>query len=268
MPFKISSLFSALFFPAIMIPNLNKFLENTLVISMNIFFFAVNYGIIRNYAYLDSRLYKMDNTVYVIAMIYVWSTFWMSRLKKPLLEQILSTMNANNEDEVFANLALDILKPLLLKIGTSCCGALGLVLMFPIIAACFTNAELGDNSTLLWPTWFPWRVNTVQRYLWTAFLQLTSGFVLYSFTITQVAMVVCFIAIIKAYAECFHKMTEHFSDDLMENLHSQMARKWNILENKTLDEFHIWSEEYHQEYDDIVKQRCHQLIAFHQKWHR
>lgn len=227
---------------------------------MNLLFLIVHFCIIRDFTYLDSRLYKMDCMVYILATVYVENTFWISRFKKPLLKKIHSIVVKDYEDKMFATLTHTYLKSYLKIVGTLCCISLSLILIFPIITACFTNTELGDSSTLLWPTWIPWKANTVEGYTVTICLQLLFGTVLYSFAVIPAVLTVCFIAIIKGHVQRFRDMAKNINYNLEQRVNSHLGNKWNVPGKYVCRNY--------VEYDEILNQRLCKLIAFHQTRYR
>jgi hypothetical protein len=177
--------------------------ENSLIVVLNFTFFVVACNLLLNYSQLESRLYKMENTVYVIADLFVAASFWIARGHRASMLKIFHAVAEREEDERFAKLTRRCLKPLLWKVTSWHTLALCSIMTLPILAACRPDAELGSTPTLLFPSWIPWEVRTKGRYVLTIVLQLVSGSMLYLIAFSQEIIVVCYIAVVKAHIKNF-----------------------------------------------------------------
>lgn len=176
---------------------------------MNVIFVIVGYSLIRNYWNLNSKLFIMDNTVYLVALIYAINTVWISYFKKAELLKIFCTLMKDRENETFARLSDDILNFYGIKIGVGYVTLLTSVSLLPIFVAVFQLNQLGSTATLLFPCWYPWKIDSIQKYICTIILQLTSGGVLYLICISSPVSLVCCLISVQAHYQYFIKLTEN-----------------------------------------------------------
>lgn len=123
---------------------------------------------------LDSFIYKMDALVYFIITIVIMSILISARYNHDRFIKI--HFNIINNKEYIGNIFHEgndkLLKQkfmyfflLIFSLGT-------LVLIFPLAVVVFTDAEYGSVPTLIYPSVYPWPVNTAGWYSFTITVQI------------------------------------------------------------------------------------------------
>ena len=223
---KVSTILNIQLIPVGVNLTCSKIQENLIIVVMNFLFVVVAYSLLQNYSYLSSFSYRMDITVYVVATVFIFNTFWISRYQKRQLQKILGAIAEDEKDAEFAQLIRRYLRPLLLKVTSWHISALCLIIILPVFAVCSSDNELGSPPTLLFPSWFPWQIQTRSQYALTILLQLVSGSVLYFIALTQEIVVVCYAAVLQAHATSFRrKVREWDRDPYLELLKTRISKK-------------------------------------------
>ena len=73
----------------------------------------------------------------------------------------------------------------------------------PILVAILEEDRRGSTMTLLFPCWFPWHIDSTERYLLTIGLQLAVGGLLYSVVFGEMVFLVCCMALVRAHRDFF-----------------------------------------------------------------
>ncbi len=191
----------------------NAFFENIYTIFINGVIAIVAYGLMRNFSHLQSRIYVLDNIVYVIALIFVANIFWISRFVRSSLLRIFGTLSARGRNRKFAQFWDFRFRSYLIRAGGVSLASLTVMCIFPIFVAIFTDEKLGSTATLLFPCWFPWSVDTVSKYVVTIVLQLVVGGILYSIAIGMIITQLCCLALVKAQSDYFCHAVARMDDN-------------------------------------------------------
>lgn len=123
---------------------------------------------------LDSFIYKMDALVYFIIAIVIMSILVSARYNHDRFIKIHFNIIDNKEyignmfheenDQLFKQ-KFRYFVLLTFSLGT-------LVLIFPLTVVVFTDAEYGSAPTLIYPSVYPWPVNTAGWYSFTIMAQI------------------------------------------------------------------------------------------------
>lgn len=211
----LDRLFSLALLPMAIYMKRRKKLEILFSVFMNIVFVATGYCIFKNFYYLHTRTFVMENIVYVLALIFVVNVFWISRYQRDSLVRIYSFINdLRQRNDDYRILQDRYLKSYLLKVGSVLGVTLTLMSVLPILVALSDKEKLGTTPTLLFPSWFPWNIDTVFEYSLTIFLQLIFGGLLYSLKIGSVVLVLCCAVCIKTHIAYFTEMVRRLDFEI------------------------------------------------------
>lgn len=187
--------------------NIGTYYELCYMLFVSVLSLTVSFCQLKNYAALDSKIFIMDNTVYVGAMVFVINNFWISRIRKSTFLSIVRRVeNDVLKDERFVRITNRLLKSYFLRIGIIFACLFTFILSVPILAAVFTDEELGSTATLMFPCWFPWKIESPKVYVFTMVLEVVCGTVLYSFAIGSTLLVTCFMVVMNAHCEYFEML--------------------------------------------------------------
>lgn len=183
-----------------------KRFERTYTLVFLFVFLTLFAGQVKCYQTLDSLLYVLDNSMYVIATLVATVFLLKARQDQGVFEEfyrsVISHEYAGNEffNETDARLRklASILGPLIVL---SCIG----IIVYPIVNASFTNVDLGSPSTLIYLSFYPWRIDTVPKYVATIVLQLCSGSVVCSMVGCMIFFLLYCIVVLQAHCSILTK---------------------------------------------------------------
>lgn len=239
----------------------NAYFEKTYALLLVSVSFITGYGIARNFSILNSRIYLMDNIVFFLAVLFVTNILFISYVNKKLLHRIFVCLLRDRQNRKFSELSDRYLRFYFILIGCLCLGSLLFMNSLPILVAIMEEEKRGSTMTLLFPCWFPWKIDSTEMYLLTIGLQLMIGGLLYSVVFGEMVFLICCMALVKAHNEFYHLLAASVNEnvDFMLELKSPSIAKsqLSVLQVRHFDKL-----------EEIMRSRYRYLIWHYQHMHR
>lgn len=239
----------------------NAYFEKTYALLLIAVSLITGYGIARNFSILNSRIYLMDNIVFFIAVLFVMNILFISYANKKRLRRIFVCLLRDRQNKQFSELNDRYLKSYFIVVGCLCLGSLLFMNSLPILVAIMEKESRGSTMTLLFPCWFPWKIDSTGKYLLTIGLQLMIGGFLYSVVFGEMVLLICCMAMVKAHNEFFHLLAVSVD----KNVDYKLELNSPAIAKSQLSMLRI---RYFDKVEEIMRNKYRYLIWHYQHIHR